>query len=143
MSVNIATILDVRRIKEDNKYPVKRRVNYRRVTRNYQTIFDLSQEDYNKLAASRISPRLQHVKNKLRKREHKAENLIKEMKPFAFLEFDKKLILSNPLIRQVQTQQFQAWTVMCLRLQLYEFLVLAMRRSSHITLEPTKKCFET
>jgi integrase/recombinase XerD len=55
MSVAIAIFLDIRRIKENNKYPVKLRVNFRRVTKNYQTVFDLTKEDYDKFSAPRIS----------------------------------------------------------------------------------------
>jgi hypothetical protein len=55
MSVAIAVILDTRRMKENKKFPVKLRVNYQRKTNYYQTIFDLSEEEYQKLSASRIS----------------------------------------------------------------------------------------
>src|SRR5688500_4850262 len=100
MSVAIVIILDTRRIKENNKYPVKLRVNFRRVTNYYQTIFDLSREDYDKLCAPRICADLQDVRNKLRKIEREAESIIKELETFTFQEFEKKFLASNPLFRQ-------------------------------------------
>jgi integrase/recombinase XerD len=101
----IAVILDTRRIKENKRFPLKLRVNFRRVTNYYQTIFDLCQEDYNKLAAPRISGELQDVKNKLRKIEREAEDVIKEIEPFTFSEFEKKFIASNGLFRQRKRKQ--------------------------------------
>lgn len=62
MSVAITVILDTRRIKENNKYPVKLRVNFKRVTNNYQTIFNLSEEEYRMLSAPGISADLQSIK---------------------------------------------------------------------------------
>lgn len=100
MSVAIAIILDTRRIKENNKYPVKLRVNFRRVTHYYPTIFDLCREDYDKLSAPRISADLQEIKNKLRKMEREAESITKEIETFSFSEFEQKFIASNALFRQ-------------------------------------------
>jgi hypothetical protein len=45
--------------KKSNTYPVKIRVTFDRKPQEYQTVFDLTNEDYNKLAAtSRLSDRL-------------------------------------------------------------------------------------
>lgn len=100
MSVSIAIILDIRRIKENNKYPVKLRVNYQRITNYYQTVFDVFEEDYNKLSAPRISASLQLIKSELRRIEREAEQLIKEMKSFSFIEFEKRYIISNRSFHQ-------------------------------------------
>lgn len=100
MSVAIAIILDTRRIKENNKYPVKLRVNYQRVTNYYPTIFDLCQEDYDKLSAPRISAGLQNIKSDLKKIEREAEITTKEMETFTFSAFEKSFVISNPLFRQ-------------------------------------------
>ncbi|MDQ2752006.1 MAG: phage integrase SAM-like domain-containing protein, partial [Bacteroidota bacterium] len=105
MSVTIAIILDTRRIKENNKYPIKLRVNYQRVNNYYPTIFDLRQEDYDKLAAPRISADLQNIKNEIKKNEREAESVIKEMDIFIFSEFEKRFVVSNRLFRQRKRKQ--------------------------------------
>ncbi|MBD0332972.1 MAG: site-specific integrase [Chitinophagaceae bacterium] len=100
MSVAIAIILDTRRIKENKKYPVKLRVNYQRVTNYYPTIFDLSEEDYQKLSATRISQELQTVRDKLKQIERGALNALEKLKPFSFQAFEKSFVLGNPLFKQ-------------------------------------------
>lgn len=100
MSITIAAILDTRRIKETNKYPIKLRVNHQRITRYFQTIFDLSREDYEKLSASRISAFLQNIKHELKRMEREAEDIAKEIEPFSFSEFEKRYIALNSLFHQ-------------------------------------------
>lgn len=100
MSATIAIILDTRRIKENKKYPIKLRVNYNRVTNYYQTVFDLSEEEYQRLSAPRISSELQGVKNQLKKIEREAEDKLKELHPFSFSEFEKVFAVANPLFKQ-------------------------------------------
>lgn len=69
MAVAVAIILDTRRIKENQKYPVKLRVNHKRVTVNYQTVFELSKGEHEKLSAPRIAAELQSIKAKLKQIE--------------------------------------------------------------------------
>jgi integrase/recombinase XerD len=84
MSTTISIILDTRRIKKTDKYPVKLRVTFKRVTEYYQTVFDLSKAEWEKLPASRTSSELQSVKEKLKEIERKAENVSKDTDPFNF-----------------------------------------------------------
>jgi hypothetical protein len=100
MSVSLAVILDSRRQKENQTYPVKLRVNYQRITTYYQTIFDLSKEAYDKLSAPRISIELQEIRAKLRQVEREAEEAVNELATFSFLEFEQKYIRFHPLFRQ-------------------------------------------
>ena len=100
MSVTISIILDTRRMKKSNKYPVKLRVTFQRVTEYYQTVFDLVKEEWEKLPASRISNELQSIRDKLKEIKRKAEALIKDMEPFSFPEFEKKFIQSHSHFRQ-------------------------------------------
>ena len=90
MSVTINIILDTRRIKKTNKYPVKLRVTFKRVTAYYQTIFDLYKDEYGKLNASRISHKLQTIRDKLEEIERAAKNVVDKLDPFAFVDFEKK-----------------------------------------------------
>lgn len=107
MSVAIAIILDTRRIKESKKYPVKLRVNFQRVTNYYPTVFDLRQEEFDKLGAPRIVADLQIIKNDLKKIERDAERVISEMETFSFTEFEKVFIISNSLFRYRKRKQDQ------------------------------------
>jgi integrase/recombinase XerD len=100
MTATISTILDTRRIKKTSKYPVKLRVTFERATEYYQTIFDLHKDDWDKLAASRISNELQSVRDKLKEIERTAENAIEKLDPFTFSEFDKDFIQNNNLFRK-------------------------------------------
>lgn len=100
MAVAMAIILDSRRVKENEKYPVKLRVNYKRVTVNYQTIFDLSKEEYQRLSAPRISADLQAVKSKLRQIERDADDCIQKIEAFNFREFEKTFIQAHPLFKE-------------------------------------------
>lgn len=100
MSTTISIILDTRRMKKLEKYPVKLRVTFQRVTEYYPTTFDLSKEEWEKLPASRISNELQRVRDKLKEIERKAENAVKELAPFNFTEFEKDFIKGNAHFRQ-------------------------------------------
>lgn len=100
MSVTASIVLDTRRIKQNNKYPVKLRVNYQRVTEYYPTVYDLSEEDYGKLSATRVSQELQTVRDKLKQVERSAMNALEKLKPFSFSSFEKVFVLGNPLFKQ-------------------------------------------
>lgn len=100
MSVTISIILDTRRIKKTDKYPVKLRVTFQRVTEYYQTVFDLSKSEWEKLPASRTSNELQTVRKKVKEIERKADSTIKNLDPFDFAEFERQFIHSNSDFRQ-------------------------------------------
>ena len=65
MSTTLSIIIDIRRIKKSNKFPVKLRVTFERVTEYYQTIFDLTKDECDKLSASRMSNELHNSRDKL------------------------------------------------------------------------------
>ncbi|OLY90606.1 Site-specific recombinase XerD [Cnuella takakiae] len=100
MSVAISMILDTRRAKRQNKYPVKLRINHLRVTNYYPTVYDLSEEDYQKLSATRVSQDLQDIRDKLKKSERDAASLVARLQPFSFDVFERKFVLGNALYRQ-------------------------------------------
>jgi integrase/recombinase XerD len=105
-AATISIILDTRRIKKSNKYPIKLRVTFERIGEYYQTIFDLSKEEYDKLPASRISNELQSIRDKLKEIERTAENAVSNLNPFTFKEFEKDYIQNNSLFRQRKVKQF-------------------------------------
>ena len=100
MSILLSVLLDTRRMKmKTKKYPVKLRVTFEREVQYYQTIFDLSKEEYKKLSSSRISDELKKIRDQLRSIERDAEEVI-DPETFSFTEFEKDYILNNPLFHQ-------------------------------------------
>ena len=100
MPITVTIILDTRRIKKTSKYPVKLRVISGRSSRNYQTIYDLSREDHEKLSAPRIGNNLQSIKERLREIEKSANKVIDETVEFNFQEFEKNFVLDNKYFSQ-------------------------------------------
>ncbi len=98
MSTTLSVILDTRRIKKSNKFPVKLRVTFERVTEYYQTIFDLTKDDFDKLSASRISNELQTIRDKLKEIERTAENAVKDLGSFSFTDFENEFIYTNAIL---------------------------------------------
>lgn len=110
MAVTASITLDTRRIKKTGKFPVKLLVTLNSEPRRYQTIFDLSQEDYNKLTGHRLNPQLQSIKEKLNEILRTAKNVIKELRPFTFSDFEGEYLRNNPMFRErkFQTDNTQA-----------------------------------
>ena len=100
MAVSLYVVHDTRFKKKSNKYPIKLRVVSDRKPRNYQTIYELSVEDWNKLDASRVSSSLQTIRDKLKIIEATAQDSILKQELFSFEDFEKDYILNNPLFRQ-------------------------------------------
>lgn len=85
-------ILDTRRMKKNGKYPIKLRVIANRVTKDYLTIFELTEADYKKLGAPRISESLQEVRKNFQEIAASVEATIREMEPFSFADFEKQYV---------------------------------------------------
>jgi len=100
MSVSIAVILDTRRQKKAQKYPLKLRVTVDRKVEYYPTIFDLTEGEYQKLSAPRISEELQKIRSQLKKIEREAGKFIEDADPFTLEEFERDFIVENRLFRQ-------------------------------------------
>jgi integrase len=98
---SLSITLDTRRLKKRiGKYPVKLLVIHDSVPERYQTIYNLTQEEYDKLSAPRLSKELQEIRDKLQEINRTAEVAAKEVLPFSFKEFEKYYILSNPLFKK-------------------------------------------
>jgi integrase/recombinase XerD len=100
MLPTISIILDTRRVKKNNEYPVKLRVTFQRVSEYYTSIFDLTKEEWGKLSATRVSNGLQPVKEKLKEIESTASAAIKDLAPFTFDDFEKDFVQHHHLLRQ-------------------------------------------
>lgn len=74
--VRLAVVLDTRRIKtKTNKYPVKLRVTYEREVQFYSTIYDLTQDEYNTLAAPRMLDKMKKIRDDLKQIQRNAEDV--------------------------------------------------------------------
>ncbi|MCD2424364.1 site-specific integrase [Niabella pedocola] len=101
MSVSVVITLDTRRVKKKTgTYPVKLLVTSNSVPKRYQTIFDLSEQDFNTLSAKNMSATLRSIRDQLKQIERKAEDVATGLSPFTFAEFEKHYILNNPSFHQ-------------------------------------------
>lgn len=101
MNISVAIILDVRRIKKSiKKYPVKLRIIIDRKNRSYRTKFNLSEEEFQRLSASRVSESLQEIKNSLQELKRTLDNFIKEKDPTDFRDFENGFIRDNNNFRR-------------------------------------------
>lgn len=101
MATSISIILDQRRMKQTTgTFPIKLLVVNERKPYRYQTIFDLSAEDYHKLSAPRINIDLQNIKDKLKGIQTAADIYLENNTSFSLLEFERDFILNNPLFKQ-------------------------------------------
>ena len=101
MPTSVTITLDTRRVKKKTgKFPIKLLVIHESEPKRYQTIYDLTQEEFNRLSAPRISEKLQDVRDNLKQIQRKAEDSANSLDPFSFEEFEKDFILNNPLFRQ-------------------------------------------
>lgn len=110
MSATIVLVLDTRRAKKTQKYPIKLRVTFNREPQYYQTIFDLTEEEWQKLSASRISQELQAIREKLKEIERKAAGAAEKSLPFSFTAFERSFVLSNSLFKQRKNKLLTAKT---------------------------------
>ena len=100
MAVTIAVVLDTRRKKNSGAFPVKLRVTLNRKSEHYTTIYDLTESDFEKLTAKRISESLHKTKKQLIEIESTAIKEADKINPFSFKEFEGDFIKGNPLFMQ-------------------------------------------
>lgn len=100
MAVSIAIVLDTRRVKKENLYPVKLRVTLNRKSEHYSTIYDLTEGDYNKFSLPRVSDELQRTRTALQEAEQKAITFSQGISPFDFDRFEKEFINENPVFKE-------------------------------------------
>ena len=75
-------------------------VTYDRHPQRYQTIVDLSAEEFKNLKASRVSEKLKDTREKLKKIQREAEDAVSDLDPFTYEEFEKDFILHNSFFHQ-------------------------------------------
>jgi integrase/recombinase XerD len=103
MPAVVSLILDTRRMKiKTGKYPVKLQVSFERTTLHYQTIFDLTKDEYSKLSAPRIGSSLLDIRDRLKSLNREAEDYIKDVSSFSFYEFERDFITAHELFKRRQ-----------------------------------------
>jgi integrase/recombinase XerD len=86
-----AIILDTRRIKKDNTYPVKLRMTFERKQKYYSTPFDLSDKEFEKVMfGKRLTDSEKILKKSIGAFENKAIDIIEKLHFFTWHEFEKK-----------------------------------------------------
>ena len=101
MSVSMSITLDTRRMKKKTrKYPVKLLVTCDSEPQRYQTIFDLTQEEFKSLSAARVLDGLRTIREQLKQIKQESEKVAFGLDPFSYQEFEKEFILNNPFFHQ-------------------------------------------
>jgi site-specific recombinase XerD len=83
-------ILDKRRKKAGDVYPVKLRVIFNRQNRLYGTVFDFTSADFDKIMGAKPREEYKAIRKNLDKVEDKAIEIIKKLRGFTFSEFGYK-----------------------------------------------------
>lgn len=100
MPVTIVIRTDERRAKKHDKFPVKMWITHERVSIPYQTIYDLSREDFEKFSSPNVGKVLKAIRDDLKALEEDAATFIKGLDPFNFIEFEKLFVRRNPRFRK-------------------------------------------
>ncbi|MES2328556.1 MAG: site-specific integrase [Bacteroidota bacterium] len=100
MQITIKIILDKRRMKKSTEtFPVKLRIIESGKTRDFQTIYDLTEKEYESLGEKKVKNHLQVIREHLREIERDASHAAKQIVPFDLSDFEKDFIFENPHFR--------------------------------------------
>lgn len=101
MAVTVAVILDTRREKiTTGKFPVQLRVTSNRKAKPYATKFEMTQEEFAKLDAPRVSAQMQEIRESLKNLKRDAENYLDKITDFRFLDFEIGFVNTHPLLKK-------------------------------------------
>ena len=99
MSASPIIILDMRRVKKTAKYPVKLRVSYKGISRDFQTIFDMNEEEFEKRDAPNPGKEIREIREQLNLLRNKAETICSEMRSFTFKNFEFEIYGGNHCLK--------------------------------------------
>lgn len=95
-NVKTATIIDTRRIKQDNTYPVKLRVTFERKQLYYPTPYDLNEKEFERVMFSkRLTEDEKNLKKRITAFENKASDIIKNLPLFTWQAFEKQYLTNR------------------------------------------------
>ncbi len=98
LKVSTSIYLDTRRVKKDEKYPVKLCISYNGKSIYYSTGIDLTAVEFKKTNSKRLPKGLSNIKNNFQRIETEARLIISTLKPFSFESFKKKFF-NKPVIQ--------------------------------------------
>ncbi len=91
MKITTVILLDQRRPKKDNTFPVKLRITFERKQKYYPTQFDLTEKEFEAIMyGQRKNDAAKQVFNSLQAYENKAREIINQLPFFSFETFEKK-----------------------------------------------------
>lgn len=100
MATQMSIMLDTRRMKKDDKYPVKLRVYNSGKALPYATIYDLTKEEFGKLKAKRVSDSFMEIRDQLKELERSAAAYSEKIIPFDFEKFEFGFVRGNPVFKE-------------------------------------------
>lgn len=95
---SISIYLDTRRVKDNNKYPVKLRVyaNKLKKTKYYPTKFNFTQDEFNKIwLAVKVKELFKKDRLILQELENRSNEIAESINPFTFDKFEKKMQMKD------------------------------------------------
>lgn len=81
--------LDTRRPRKDNTYPIKLKITFNRDRKYYNTTINLTEQDWNTINGKRIPLGLQKTSEDLLQVKVNAQNCIRYLKQFSFINFEE------------------------------------------------------
>jgi len=90
MKPTAAIHFDTRRAKSDGKFPLKIRITYQRQRKYYQTGYDLSLEEWNKMNGQKPRKEIKDVKEKVSEQLKQAEAILDGLDVFRFDAFERQ-----------------------------------------------------
>lgn len=106
--VTVKVVPDTRRSKVSGKYPLKLRLTCKGERRYYNTIFDVSTEEWEVINSGQVKGRLRTIRNEISALELDAEDTIRLMDEFSFPKFEKRFYKNSGGSRTIK-DLFQAY----------------------------------
>lgn len=95
-AIKTAIVLDTRKVKKDNTFPVKLRITFERKQKYYPTPFSFSIKDFERLMfGKKFSEKEKVSKRALTEIENKALDIIKSLSLFSWESFEKHLFTNK------------------------------------------------
>ncbi len=91
MQPHYKIVLDQRRVKKDNLFPVKIRITLNRVQKYYPIGIDLDPDDFERIINGSIRKELRNIKDKIIDWESRSKKILDRLEPFSFEEFKYRL----------------------------------------------------
>lgn len=87
--MNLRVIPDIRRKKDEGRFPLKLRITYKGERRYYATGFDANGEEWTAINSAGPKGELRRIKAGIAEIEKKAEECVEKIVPFSFKQFEK------------------------------------------------------